>query len=344
MMGGRGISGLAAIVACLMLAVGAADAKSLFGSSEMLHIIIKAPIGALPKVAATPEKSVAGTLSVVGDRPETLAITLTLRGLTRRRPDVCAFPPLRVTFPDKPPAGSLFEGQKKLKLVTHCQSANVYQQYLLLEYAAYRMYNVLTPNSFNVRLASIDYVDGDGKPITTRLGFFIEAVDDMAKRNDLREFETQTLVPSAKINAHDGARFALFQYMIGNLDWSMTAAPKGDDCCHNARLLTQKGKTDNLVPVPYDFDYSGLVDAPYAVPPVAVKLSSVRARYYNGFCRTNAEVPAVAAEFVARHGKIRAVLDDITALDDGKRQKAANYIDGFFDQLATPEKLIKTCS
>lgn len=344
-------STLAAILAIVALAVAtpasAKPAKPLFASREMIHLTIKAPVGMLAKVPEKDEKPIAGTLSVVGANPETLPITLAARGITRRRHDVCPFPPLRVEFPDKPPAGSLFQGQKKLKLVTHCQPATNFQQYLLLEYAAYRLYNVLTPASFAVRLAMIDYVNADGRAITSRLGFFIEAAGDVAKRNDLHEFETQSAVPSAQINPHDAARFAVFQYMIGNLDWSMTAGPSGSDCCHNARLFGAAGAPGNLIPVPYDFDYSGLVDAPYAVPPASVNLNSVRTRYYNGFCRTKSVVPAVAAEFTGQRAALLAVFDAIPQLDDGKRRKATDYLNGFFDQIATPAnidgKVLKTC-
>lgn len=350
-------AGRAVIVAGFMLAAiftGAAEtadakpAEPLFASSAMIHLTIKAPLDALQQDLANPGNTVAGTLSVTGGGgPETLPIKLSLRGLTRRRPDVCPFPPLRVAFDEKPPAGSLFKGQKNLKLVTHCQPTTGFQQYLLLEYAAYRMYNVLTPASFAVRLATIDYVDNAGHPITSRLGFFIESLGGMAKRNDLPEFKKSGTVSAAEINAHDSVRFALFQDMIGNLDWSMTANVADSDCCHNARLLGAEGATGNLIPVPYDFDYSGLVDTPYAVPPTAFNASSVRVRYYNGFCHANAQIPVVAAEFLAKRAELFAVLDAIPQLDSGKRRKAVDYLGSFFEQNATPEsidtKLRKNC-
>ncbi len=118
-----------------------------------------------------------------GAAPETLPVTLSARGITRRKDDICSFPPLRVEFTQKPGPSSLFKGQKHLKLVTHCQRPADFQQYLLLEYSAYRLYHALTPESFNVRLAKIDYARADGRALTTRLGFFIEDVDDVAKRN-----------------------------------------------------------------------------------------------------------------------------------------------------------------
>ena len=63
----------------------------------------------------------------------------------------------RRASPTPPPPASLFAGQKQLKLVTHCKRSRAFQQYVLLEYSAYRMYNLLTPQSFRARLANIDY-------------------------------------------------------------------------------------------------------------------------------------------------------------------------------------------
>ena len=84
-----------------------------------------------------------------------LPITLTARGITRLRDDICSFPPLRVEFNSPPPPGSLFERQGRLKLVTHCRTAADHQQKILLEYAAYRIFNLLTPVSFRARLAQV---------------------------------------------------------------------------------------------------------------------------------------------------------------------------------------------
>ena len=338
---------LAVAVAAIALAAGAvagpaaaAKPKPLFASDEPIHLTIKGPVGKLPR-GGSGDLTAPGSLSVQGAAPETLPIKLSTRGITRRQADVCAFPPLRVEFTDKPPATSLFKGQKRLKLVTHCQPQASFQQHVLLEYAAYGMYNLLTPVSFKARLATIDYVDPAGRPITTRVGYFIEDIDDVAKRNDLERLKTKDKLLIAQLNAHDAERFALFQYMIGNLDWAMTAGPAGTDCCHNSRPLGAAGATTNLTPTPYDFDFSGMVDAPYATPPAGIKLANVRIRKYRGFCRLNAEAPGAAAEFTAHKAAILAVLDKTPQLDDSSRKKAGAYLAPFFDQIGNPAELAK---
>jgi hypothetical protein len=334
-----------AFMAC-SAAAAAAPPTPLFADNEVLRLTIQGPIATLARAPASSETPVAGSLSRQGAAAETLAVALSPRGITRRKKDVCKFPPLRVEFSQPPPATSLFRGQKGLKLVTHCRPPVRFQQHLLLEFAAYRLYNQLTPASFNVRLAMIDYVDEAGRPIASRYGFFIEDADDMARRNDLHELEDVDRVPVDHLRAADAARFAVFQHMIGNLDWSMRAGPPGEGCCHNARLVGAKGATTGLVPVPYDFDFSGLVDAPYATPPPDSKAASVRVRRYRGYCGHNEQAKAMAADLLLRRGPLLAVLDEAPQVDPDARQKAAAYLGGFFEQIAARDgaaRLVQTC-
>ena len=109
-------------------------------------------------------------------------------------------------FPQPPGAQSLFAGQKRLKLVTHCQQSPGYQQHLLLEYSAYLVFNQLTSLSYKVRLATVDYAESDGKVTTSRWGFFIEDLDDLAKRNGLTEARVGDRVTSTQLEAQQAAR------------------------------------------------------------------------------------------------------------------------------------------
>jgi hypothetical protein len=325
---------------------GPKPAEPLFASSEIINLTITAPFGTLTQARDAAAPPVAGSLRVAGS-PDVLAITLAPRGITRRKRETCPFPPLWLEFSAKPPAASLFKGQKKLKLVTHCRSPEAFQQYVLLEYAAYRLYNVLTPTSFRTRLARIDYVDPAGKPVASRIGFFIEDGGEVAKRNQMEEFKGVNRIRPSQLAHGDAARFAMFQNMIGNLDWAMTAGPPGSDCCHNSRLMTKAGATTALVPTPYDFDFSGFVDAPYAVPPDSIKVASVRVRRFRGYCIHNAELPAMAAFFNEKRPQLLAVTDEVPLLDAGTRSKARKYLEGFFEQTASPDtiadKFAKPC-
>ena len=262
--------------------------------------------------------------------------------------EVCEFPPFRVVFTAPPPATSVFAGQKKLKLVTHCRNDASSQQYILLEYSAYRIYNLITPRSFRARLADVDYRGADGRSIISRVGFFIEDDSDVAKRNGMREVKTpDPLIPAEDLSGEDAARYALFEHMIGNHDWSMRAGPRGSNCCHNARLMgaLAPGAT---IPVPYDFDMSGLVDVPYATVPEQLGITSVRDRFYRGYCIHNADVASTAASLRTLKPTILGVLNQVPGLEDRTRAKATSYLEGFFAQIGTDadvnEHLLKRCA
>lgn len=317
--------------------------KPLFASSDKIHIVIQAPLSGFIHNRSI-EGSIAGTLT--DPSGQALPISLKLRGITRRTSDVCDFPPLRVDFTAPPPPSSIFAGQKKLKLITHCKNSPGFQQYVLLEYAAYGMYNLLTPHSFRAKLADVDYRDESGKPIVSRIGFFLEDLPDLAHRNGLKPSHGPERIPVQDLNPTDAARYALFQDMIGNHDWSMRAGPVGKDCCHNAELIgpLAPGQT---IPVPYDFDFSGYVDTPYATPPSELDISDVKTRLYRGYCMHNAEAATVAAQFRAARPQIFAVLSQAPGLDAKTQARAGAYLNGFFADIATDadvnSKVLKRC-
>jgi len=340
---------LLTLLAALALAgPAAAEPHPLFAADETIRLTIRGPVGAIRRAAERETDAHDATLVLAGPAPESHAIRLSARGLSRRRRDVCTFPPLRIEFVANPGATSFFRGQRRLKLVTHCQQSDSFQQHLLLEYAAYRLLNLLSPRSLRVRLAAIDYAEGGASaPFVSRLGFLIEDVDDAARRNGLVEIETGNIA-AGRLSPGDAARAALFMYMIGNLDWSMVAGPAGDSCCHNFKLLgAAAGATGGLIPIPYDFDYSGLVDAPYAVPPDQVSVASVRTRRYRGYCAHNAEAQAAAAEFRAARATLLAVPGAIPGLSARNRDRAVAYLSRFFDDIgdarAVSSNLLGTC-
>ena len=331
------------ILLALAAAVAAQPAKPLFAADDTIRIAITGPMTTLAGNRSSDPRP--ATLTVGA---EALPITLSVRGITRRTADVCGFPPLRVQFTRPPPATSLFAGQKRLKLVTHCRASPAFQQYVLLEYAAYRMYQQLSPLSFRVRLAEVDYRQDDGRPYVQRLGFFLEDTGDVAKRNGLKEVHAPERIPVAVLSARDSARYALFQHMIGNHDWAMRAGPKGEDCCHNAKLIGASGLAPGtVVPLPYDFDFSGLVNAPYATPPDQLRISDVRQRVYRGYCSHNGEAAAIAAQMRARRPQLLAALETTPGLELKTIAKAESYLDGFFRQVATDAgvaALLKRCA
>jgi hypothetical protein len=326
----RTLLAIAAAALAFSAPAAAQPIEPLFAASDPIHLTITAPLPGLMRSRG--KGSVTGTLA--DPTGQALPVSFKLRGITRRTKETCDFPPLRVDFTTPPPASPLFAGQKHLKLVTHCRKSSDFDQYVLLEYAAYRMYNLLTPNSFRVRLANIDYRNPDGSPIISRIGFFLEDLGDVAKRNGVREVHAGTRIPVDFLTPTDAARYALFQHMISNHDWAMNAGPAGDECCHNAKLIGTAA-AGSAVPVPYDFDFSGLVNAPYAVAPDVLKIDRVTERVYRGYCAHNAQAFAVAREMRAAQPQIIGLLGQVPGLSPKKQQTAAAFLARFFADIAT---------
>jgi hypothetical protein len=260
-------------------------------------------------------------------REQTLHVRISPRGHFRRMARNCAFVPLRVELPENETAGTIFEGQTTLKLGTHCQDEQTYEQITLREYLTYPMFNVITPRSFRARLARGTYVDAkSGKTQTTRYAIFIEHENDVARRMGGRIVE----LPRTEFKDMDAqtlTTLALFEYMIGNTDYSLWAL-------HNIRLVQDPDRT--LFPVPYDFDLSGLVNAPYAIPDRRFGIRSVVDRLYRGPCRTADEMDAAAAAFRDKRADVLGLIDGMRDLDSSARSEMKSYLEGFFRSIERP--------
>ena len=206
----------------------------------------------------------------------TMNVEVAPRGITRRL-RVCKFPPLKIHFDKDKNKGTEFRGNKSLKLVTYCQVNTKYEQNYIKEFLTYRIYNLLTDYSFRVRPMIIEYKDSDKDDTITRFSFLIEDIDDVAERNGLKELSIAS-TPHTKLDPATTSTFSLFQFMVGNLDWSAIGGPKEDSCCHNFRLIGESNESVPRYGIPYDFDSTGLVNAHYASPPNALKLRSIRQR------------------------------------------------------------------
>ena len=335
-----------AALALALTALAAAPAQSapkpLFASDAVLQLRIEAPFNNLIRAAPHSTAAFDAKLIVAGATPETLAIKLSARGISRRTTEACDFPPLKIEFTEKPGATSLFKGQKSLKLATHCRADFNYQDYGLLEFLAYRLHNVLTPLSFRVRLAEIDYVEAGGNSVRIhRHGFLVEDIDELAERNDLHDIKTEK-IDRGMLNGDATARSDLFQYLIGNQDWSDVMGTAGTHCCHNIKLLGKSAESrTELAPIAYDFDSSGLVNPPYALPPTTVPIRTVRTRYYRGYCQFNAQVTAAAQEAVARRNELMSTVDGTPALTSRGKSSARQYLESFFDDITDPARLQK---
>ena len=313
----------------------------LFKDDSMLHVTLTGPWRTIERRKTNPEKyPVKLEYQDDNGRKQTLNVDVATRGLTRLE-RVCDFPPLKVWFDKEQAKSTNFRGQSSLKLVTHCKSSTAYQQYYVKEYLSYRIYNLITPYSFRVRPLMISYLDGedDKKPLV-RFGFLIEDVDDVAKRRDLKELEIPK-VRYTKLDPEETAYYSLFQYMLSNLDWSATGGRDPEECCHNTKLIAEGIDTLPVYAIPYDLDSSGLVNAPYAAPPDALKVRSITQRLYRGFCFHNDELPGALDRFREKKQEILGLFENEELLTGKTRIRAVKYIEGFYSNLETPDGVRK---
>jgi hypothetical protein len=320
-----------------LLAFAPASAQTpLFSDNSELPIVIEGPISALVRAAPRSTEALPAALTVEGRRFD---IQLSPRGFSRRTLGICSFPPLRIDL-DGERQGTVMQGQNKLKLVTRCQSGTAYEQLTVLEYTAYRLYNEITPLSFRVRPVRTTFRDSGRRREDVQFNFLIEDVDDLARRNQRVALDVQTReVASSQLDPQQAAIVGIFQYMIGNLDWDMVAGPAGEECCHNGKLLAaSESSRERVIPVAYDFDFSGFVNAPYAQPPEGIPVRNVRTRHYRGLCRYNEQAHAAADLFRARREQLYAVIDGETRLNEQRRRSAREYIEAFFEILDDPQR------
>ena len=259
-----------------------------------------------------------------------LPVKIKLRGNFRKDPVHCNFPPLRLNFSKTTVKNTIFEGQDKIKLVTHCRSRkDLYEQNVLKEYLAYKLYYLFTEESFAVRLAHLSYVDTGGKIDTLeKMAFLLEPNQQLARRNGCEILKVEK-IPQEHTNRHKINVMSVFQYMIGNTDWSVPAL-------HNVVLLKEDPRALPIT-VPYDFDWCGLVNAPYAKPAEQLAIESVRTRLYRGFCRPDAEVQLALDEFRQRKEEIYQTCRSVPFLSKKELDKIIKYMDQFFKTLENPK-------
>ena len=271
----------------------------------------------------------------VGRRIE-IDVSLRTRGRLRRDPDTCDFPPLRFNFRKSQTDDTLLDKQDKLKVVTHCQNNERYSQAVISEYLAYRIFNLLTDYSFRVRLVNMTYVYTDRSETRQSYAIFIEHADRLGKRIGGEPVQTERTAIDA-LHPADLSLASVFQYFIGNTDFSPIATSPDEDCCHNQALFTSEEGPYRTIP--YDFDQSGLVDAKHAAPNPRFELNSVRQRLYRGRCANNDLLPGTLEIFRDKRDEIVALVENQPELTDATRRSLLKYIEDFYEVIDDPKRL-----
>ncbi len=316
----------------------ASGALPLFASDEPLPLTLTADLPALERDRrSSPDRPAVLTLPALGAARESarrldVPAEVRTRGAFRLDPVNCSFPPLRIDVDGSDADNTALEGQDDLKLVSSCRPGrDSYDELVRLEYLVYRTYELVATIALGTRWVELTLVDETGvEEVRRRGGFLIEDDEALAERlgGEVFELEEDRNLPSTALEPSSALTNAIFQYMVGNPDWSDVAG-------HNVELVERGGAA---VVVPYDFDFTGLVDAPYAVPPEALRLSSVRERVYRGWCAHPLVTASVLARFRDAEQGVRALWADARGLSDDTRRRTISYLEEFFDDIETDER------
>jgi hypothetical protein len=268
---------------------------------------------------------------------DTIHLEVSPRGKSRLHSGICNFPGLMLFFAGGT-EGSPFEGQRSLPVVTHCKDRDSNEQLMLLEHLVYRTYNVLTDLSLRVRLAHIEYYDSErGRPVAERYGFFLEHWDFLAERNGWIQLSLP-VIPPQEYDVAQRTLFEVFQYLIGNTDWSYVYPPPDESaCCHNA--VPVGNPAGPVFPVPFDFDQAGIIDAPYATADPSLPIRRVRDRLFRGICGPPEPLNAALGLLEARQAEIQALFEEADFLSQRSRSRALRYIEEFFETISDDRRV-----
>jgi hypothetical protein len=310
----------------------------LFASDEVLPLTITTDLRALVGDRRTsPDRPAVFTVPGLGPgsgagTPVEVPGEVRTRGAFRLDPSNCSFPPLRIDIDADVAEGTELEGQDHLKLVSSCRPGRAsYDELVRLEYLVYRTHALVADVSFRTRWIELTLVDETGaEDPVTRSGFLIEQDDALAERFGAVVFDLEEGkgLPRTALDPSSMLSTALFQYMIGNSDWSDVEG-------HNVELLDRGGVA---VVVPYDFDFTGLVDAPYATPPTSFQLSSVRERVYRGWCANPVLTARELERFRSSKDAVLTLWRDASELDEDTRRRTVSYLEEFYEDIETDER------
>jgi hypothetical protein len=320
-------------LACFFLMSSAQGQSSgLFDTDEIMELTLRADLNTLFKDRGDDSQYYTATIQYQADQ-DTIKIPLRIktRGHFRKLRSNCKYPPILLNFAKaSTPKSSVFAGQDKVKLVTPCQG----DQYVIHEYFVYKLYNLITAKSFRARLVKVIYQDTvKNKSSDPHYGILLEEEKQMATRNKSNSLKKIGLRPEGT-NQGDFLNMAVFQYMIGNTDWSVQYQ-------QNIKLI-YADSTSLPSTVPYDFDHAGIVRAPYANPAPELELSSTLHRRYRGYCILDMnKFTEVFETFNQLKNDFYALYEGNPLLRTSYQNQTLKFLDEFYKTINDPQKAQK---
>jgi hypothetical protein len=316
------------------------DVPAFFQSQDPIEVTLTTNIGKIRGDKRDNPPWRPATLTYRGSEGNlvTVPVKARARGIWRLR--MCEFPPLRLNFSGESSKGTIFHKLDKPKLVSYCHDADGYEQYILQEYQLYRIYQLLTPVSHRARLLKLTYADSaDGRIRARRYGFLMEEPGALAARLGGKVMEQKGAVPG-DLDSYQDALFGVFQYFIGNTDFSVAGL-------HNVELFFNNDGV--VMPIAYDFDFAGAVNARYATVDSSLSIPNVRHRLFRGYCTDAESYGKAFAVFNEKKPQIYALYTDSIGklMDRGTVKETLRYFDEFYDTInnrrAAKRSIMESC-
>lgn len=314
---------------------GQSDLDSLFRSEDLLSIELHAEFKTILDTRWNEDETKGGETEyydakiLYGEEGNQVEVPLRIkaRGQFRRNPKYCKFPPLMLNFKKKEVENTLFDKQDKIKMVTFCQD----QPEVFKEYVIYKMYNLITDWSFNVRLVNVLYINtAKNKKLYEKIGFLIEEDKRVAKRHDSKII-AQHHFPF-DLNPDNEAKLSMFQFMIGNPDWFYTTG-------QNTDIMHPKDTTLAPVAVPYDFDYSEFVNAEYTKPAGVPDEYLAKKKIFKGMCLSNEKLNEVIEYYNMLKPQFMEVINSNEYMAKFSKKECVKYLEEFYTIINTQDML-----
>jgi len=320
---------------CFLLSSVQGQSSNLFDSDEIMEFTLRGDMKSLFRDRGDESQYYPATIHYkTSDNEFNIPLKIRTRGHFRKMASNCKYPPILLNFAKKlTPKNAVFYGQDKIKLVTPCRG----ELYVVQEYLVYKLYNLITPKSFKARLVKVVYQDTvKNKSTDPYFGILLEEEDQMAKRNQSNILKRNGVRPEST-QKEDFLIMAVFQYMIGNTDWSVQYR-------QNIKLIYIDSSSQPSV-VPYDFDHAGIVRTPYAKPAEELKMNSTLERRYRGYCMPEMEQFKEVFELFNQHKDgFYAVYDENPLISSSYKKQTRKFLDAFFETINDPKKAQKAFS
>lgn len=247
----------------------------------------------------------------------------------------CDFPPIKLNFSEKKLKKAGFKPYDEFKLVSHCLTGRPGKVIVLREYLIYKLYNIITPYSLRVKLVNVNYKDSDSKKKIKNIAILIEPKKELEKRLNAKTCDECFSTTKEQLNQETTNIQAVFQYMIGNTDWDI-------EKLRNVDLVKIKGQ-EEYYPIPYDFDFSGLVEAPYAIPSPDFSIRNNRQRLFLGMEDEKVALEQAIKVFEEKKEELYQEVKDFKEMSGYSRKRVIRYLDKFYNNL-TVENILATRS